>query len=147
MGEHIETIEEHTETSSTSTKKESNVSEIETALLNIASGLQSAAEAYVTLASHIPNVETSEIPQLLTQIPSPPIPVPTLIRKALTIDDEKKVVNYMICREYELTKTSWSKLQKNIMLAEGESTQYSKEKACLEDHNTNNDNKRNISKS
>ena len=75
------------------------------------SGLQSAAGAYVTLASHIHNLETSEIPQLLTQIPPPPIPVPTPIRKALTIDDEKKVVNYLICREYELTKTSWSKLQ------------------------------------
>ena len=147
MEEHIETMEEHTETCSNIMKKESNLSEIETALLQIASSLQSASGAYMTLASYIHNLKTSEIPQLITQIPPPPIPVPTPIRKALTIDDEKKVVNYMICGEYELTKTSWSKLQKNIMLAEGGFTLYSKEKACLEDHNTDNNKKRNMPES
>ena len=73
----------------------------------------------MTLASHIHNLETSEIPQLITQIPPPPIPVPIPIRKALTIEDEKKVVNYMICGEYELTKTSWSKLQKKYNIGRG----------------------------
>ena len=34
------------------------------------------------------------------------------IRKALLIDGENKVVNYLIHGEYELNKTSWSKLQK-----------------------------------
>ena len=144
MEEHIETMEEHTETCSNVTNKESNVTEIETTLLQIASGLQSAAGAYMTLASHIHNLETSEIPQIITQIPPPPIPVPMPIRKALTIDDEKNVVSYMICGEYKLTKTSWSKLQKNITFAEGESTLYLKEKACPEDHNTDNDNKRSM---
>ena len=83
------------------------------------SGLQSAAGAYMTLASHIHNLETSEIPQIITQIPPPPIPVPMPIRKALTIDDEKNVVNYMIHGEYELTKTSWSKLQKKYNIGRG----------------------------
>ena len=34
------------------------------------------------------------------------------IRKALLIDGENKAVNYLIHVEYELNKTSWSKLQK-----------------------------------
>ena len=34
------------------------------------------------------------------------------IRKALLVDGECKAVNYLICGEYELNKTSWSKLQK-----------------------------------
>ena len=34
------------------------------------------------------------------------------IRKALMIDGENKVVNYLLHGEYELNKTSWSKLQK-----------------------------------
>ena len=34
------------------------------------------------------------------------------VRKALMIDRENKVVNYLLCGEYELNKTSWSKLQK-----------------------------------
>ena len=38
--------------------------------------------------------------------------VPMSIRKSLLIDGEDKAVNYLICREYELNKTSWSKLQK-----------------------------------
>ena len=34
------------------------------------------------------------------------------IRKALLVDRESKVVNYLLCSKYELNKTSWSKLQK-----------------------------------
>ena len=34
------------------------------------------------------------------------------IRKALLVDGESKAINYLLCREYELKKTSWSKLQK-----------------------------------
>ena len=34
------------------------------------------------------------------------------IRKALTIDVESKVVNHLLCGEYEMTNISWSKLQK-----------------------------------
>ena len=38
--------------------------------------------------------------------------VPMPIRKALLVDTESKAVNYLICGEYELNKTSCSKLQK-----------------------------------
>ena len=41
------------------------------------------------------------------------------IRKALTVDDEDKVVNHLLRGEYELTNTSWSKLQKKYDLTKG----------------------------
>ena len=112
-------MEEHFETCSNVTKKECNVTEIETALHQIASGLQSAAGAYMSLASHMHKIEPYKIPQIITQIPPPPIPVPMPIRKALAVDDEKKVMNYLIRGEYELTKTSWSKLQKKYNVGRG----------------------------
>ena len=34
------------------------------------------------------------------------------VRKALMVDRENKVVDYLLHGEYELNKTSWSKLQK-----------------------------------
>ena len=34
------------------------------------------------------------------------------IRKALLVEGENKVVNYLLSGEYELNKSSWSKLQK-----------------------------------
>ena len=54
--------------------------------------------------------------------------VPMPVRKALLVDGENKVVNYLLHGEYELNKTSWSKLQKNIMLAEVRFMLPSKEK-------------------
>ena len=76
----------------------------------IALGLQSAAEGYLTLASHISKVAPYELPQVITQIPPPlPMNVPMPIRKALLVDGECKAVNYLLHREYELNKTSWSK--------------------------------------
>ena len=51
--------------------------------------------------------------------PHLPIDVPMPIRKALTIDGEDKVVNHLLCGEYELTNTSWSKLQKKYSLTKG----------------------------
>ena len=43
--------------------------------------------------------------------------VPMPVGKVLLVDGENKVVNYLLHGEYELNKTSWSKLQKkyNIM--------------------------------
>ena len=67
-------------------------------------GLQSAAEGYLVLASHISKVVPYELPQLIAQIP-PPMDVPMPIRKVLLIDGENKAVNYLICRVYELNKT------------------------------------------
>ena len=85
---------------------------IDTTLHQIASGLQRATEGYLTLASHISGIAPYEIPQVIAQIPPPPMDVPIPVRKALMIDGENKVVNYLLCGEYELNKTSWSKLQK-----------------------------------
>ena len=85
---------------------------IEATLHQIASGLQSAAEGYLTLASHISGITPYELPQVIAQMPPPPMDVPMPIRKVLLVDGENKVVNYLLHGEYELNKTSWSKLQK-----------------------------------
>ena len=62
--------------------KENNATEIETALHQIAISLQSAAEGYMSLASHINKLNPYELPQVIAQIPPPPIDVPMTIRKA-----------------------------------------------------------------
>ena len=54
---------------------------------------------------------------MIAQILPPPIDVPISVRKALTIDGEDKVVNYLLHGEYELTNTSWSKLQKKYSIS------------------------------
>ena len=95
--------------------KENNATEIESLLHQIATSLQSAAEGYMSLASHINKLNPYELPQVIAQIPPPPIDVPMTIRKALTIDGEDKVVNHLLHGEYEMTNTSWSKLQKSIV--------------------------------
>ena len=115
----LTSMEDHIEDSANVTKKENNVTEIETALFQIASSLQSTARAFMTLASCMHKLEPYEIPQVVTQIPPLPIDVPMPIRKALTVDEEDKVVNHLICGEYELTKTSWSKLQKKYGVSRG----------------------------
>ena len=66
---------------------------IEASLHWIASGLQNAAESYLTLASHLSKIAPYELPQVIAQIPLPPIDVPMPIRKALSEDGENKVVN------------------------------------------------------
>ena len=86
--------------------KEDHVTEIESALHQIATSLHHAAKGYLSLASSIHKVEPYELPQVIAQIPSPPIDVPILIRKALSIDGEEKVINHMLQGEYELTNTS-----------------------------------------
>ena len=84
----------------------------EATLHQIATGLQNAVEGYLTLASHISGIAPYELPQVIAQIPPPPMDFPMPVRKALLVDGENKVVNYLLCGEYELNKTSWSKLQK-----------------------------------
>ena len=69
------------------------------------------------MASHINKLNLYELPQVIAQIPPPPIDVPMPIRKALTIDGEDEVVNHLLCGEYEMTNTSWSKLQKRYSLS------------------------------
>ena len=97
--------------------KENYATEIETALHQIATGLQNAAEGYMSLASHINRLNPYELPQVIVQIPPPPIDVPMTIRKPLNIDGKDKVVNHLLCGEYEMTNTSWSKLQKKYSLS------------------------------
>ena len=91
---------------------EADSTEIEASLHWIVSGLQNAAEGYMTLASHISKLTPYELPQVIAQIPPPPIDVPMPIREALSVDGESKMVNYLLRGEYEMTNTSWSKLQK-----------------------------------
>ena len=90
---------------------------IEATLHQIASGLQSAAEGYLNLASHISKIAPYELPQVIAQIPPPPINVPMSTRKALTVHGENKVVDYLLHGEYEITNTSCSKLQKKYNLS------------------------------
>ena len=69
------------------------------------------------MASHISKLAPYELPQVIAQIPPPPIDVPMPIRKALSVDGEGKAVNYLLRGEYEMTNTSWSKLQKKYNLS------------------------------
>ena len=72
---------------------------------------------YMSLASHINKLKPYELPQVIAQIPPSPIDIPMPIRKALMIDGESKVINYLLHGEYEMTNTSWSKLQKKYSLS------------------------------
>ena len=94
-------------------KVNTDTKRIEATLHQIASGLQSAAEGYLTLASYMSGIT----PQVIAQIPPPPMDVPIPIRKVLMIDGENKVVDYLLHGEYELNKTSWSKLQKKYNIS------------------------------
>ena len=98
-------------------KLEINVVEIEATLNQMASGLQSAAEGYLTLASHLPKLTPYELPQTIVQIPPPPINVPVPIRKALSNEGENKTIHYLLHGEYELTNTSWPKLQQKYTIS------------------------------
>ena len=69
-----------------------------------------------------------ELPQVIAQIPPPPMDVPMPIRKALLVDRESKTVNYLICSEYKLNKTSCSKLQKKYNISRNKSYAALKEK-------------------
>ena len=100
--------------------KKTNAMDIEASLHRIASGLQDAAEGYMSLATHISKLNPYELPQVITQIPPPPIDVPMPVRKALSIDGESKVVEHLLHGEYEMTNTSWSKLQKKYNLSKNE---------------------------
>ena len=99
--------------------KDDNVSKIESALHQIATSLQYAAEGYLLLAASISKLEPYELPKTIAQIPPPPINVPLFIRKALSFDGEEKVINHILRGEYELTNTSWSKLQNKYSLTKG----------------------------
>ena len=77
------------------------------------------------------------------QIPPPPMDVPMPIRKALLVEGENKVVNYLLHGEYELNKSSWSKLQKKYNISKSKvyaalkgkgrpgGSQYQQKKKCV----------------
>ena len=60
----------------------------------------------MSLASHISKLNPYGLPQVIAQIPPPPIDVPMPIRKALTLDGESKVVEHLLCGENKMTNTS-----------------------------------------
>ena len=89
-------------------KLETSATEIEATLNQIATGLQSAANGYLALASHLPNLLPYELPQIVAQIPPPPMNIPMPICKALATEGENKTIHYLLHGEYELNNTSWS---------------------------------------
>ena len=96
---------------------EMKATDIEATLNQIASGLQSAANGYLALASHLPNLSPYELPQTIAQILPPPINVPMPIRKALATDGEYKTIHYLICGDYELNNLSWNQLQQKYKIS------------------------------
>ena len=91
--------------------------DIEATLKQIASGLQSAANGYLTLASYISLLSPYELPQTIAQILPTPINVPIPIRKALDIDGENKTIHYLLCGDHELNSLSWNQLQKKYKVS------------------------------
>ena len=81
-------------------KLETNATEIEATLNQIATGLQSATHGYLALASHLPNLSPYELPQIISQIPPPPMNVPMPIRKALATEGENRTIHYLLLGEY-----------------------------------------------
>ena len=73
---------------------------------------------------------------MIAQIPPPPIDVPIPIRTALTIDGKDKVINHLLHGEYEMTNTSWSKLQKKYSLSRNKIYSALKKKEDPEDRST-----------
>ena len=96
---------------------ETKATDIEATLNQIASGLQSAANGYLALASHLPNLSPYELPQTIAQILPPPINIPMPIRKALATDGENKTIHYLIHGDYELNNMSWNQLQQKYKVS------------------------------
>ena len=88
-------------------KWEADPKGIEATLHQIAASLQSAAEGYLNLALHMSKIVPYELPQVIAQIPPPPMDVPM----------PSKLVSHLIHGEYELTNISWSKLQKKYCVS------------------------------
>ena len=61
--------------------KDNKATEKENVLLQIAVSLCGAAEGYIFLASHIKKLDIYELPQVIVQMPPPPIHVPMTIQK------------------------------------------------------------------
>ena len=75
---------------------------------------------------------------MIAQIPPPPMNVPMPIRTALATEGENKTIHYVLCGDYELNNTSWSKLQQKYNVSHN--TVYTAPQKEKEDpvvHNTN----------
>ena len=96
---------------------ETKATDIEATLNQIASGLQSAADGYLALASHLPNLSPYELPQTIAQILPPPINIPMPVRKALAMDGENKTIHYLLYSDYELNNMSWNQLQQKYKVS------------------------------
>ena len=96
---------------------ETKATDIEATLNQIASGLQSAADGYLALASHLPNLSPYELPQTIAQILPPPVNIPMPVRKALAMDGENKTIHYLLCSDYELNNMSWNQLQQKYKVS------------------------------
>ena len=83
-------------------KLETSATELEAALHQIDTGLQSAADGYLALASHLPKLSPYELPHIAAQIPPLPINIPMPIQKALATEGENKTIHYLLRGEYEL---------------------------------------------
>ena len=77
--------------------------------------MQSDANGYLALASHLPTLLPYEVPQIVAQIPPPPMNIPIPIQKALATEGENKTIHYLLHNEYELNQTSWSSLQQKYV--------------------------------
>ena len=96
---------------------DTKATDIEATLNQIAYGLQSAANGYLALASHLPHLSPYELPQTIAQILPPPINIPMPIRKALATDGENKTIHYLLCGNYELNNLSWNQLQQKYKVS------------------------------
>ena len=98
-------------------KLETSATELEATLNQIATGLWSAADGYLALASHLPRLSPYELPQIVAQIPPPPMNIPMPSQKALATEGESRTIHYLLCGEYELNNTSWSSLQQKYNMS------------------------------
>ena len=96
----------------TTCKWEADSKGIEATLHQIASGLQNAAEGYLTLASYMSSVAPYELPQVIAQIPPLLWMFLCPLGKLYQWMEKIGLLIIYFMGEYELNKTSWSKLQK-----------------------------------
>ena len=128
-------------------KLETSTTEIEATLNQIATGLHSAANGYLALVSHLPKLLPYELPQIIAQIPPPPMNVPMPIWKALATEEKIKqyitsyVVNMNLIIILHGLVCSRSKTFPVILY-----TQLLKEKEDLVVHNTNRKEKEHLNK-
>ena len=118
-------------------KLEMNAMEIEATLNQIAAGLQSAAECYLTLASHLPKLTPYELPQMIAQIPPPPIDVPMPIRKAFPLKVKIKLFIIYCVVNMNLLIPHGLDYSKSTMYPIIQCIQPSKEKEDLAVHSIN----------